>query len=191
MSEPVSALGGVSFDGLARVEELGLGGMITLRGDLGARAVKSAIKSAAGVDLPGANQIATSDAGAVCWMSPDEVLVLCGYEQVGATIAALGSALAKQHHLVADVSDARAAFRVSGAAAREVVAKLCPVDLSPAGFGVGQFRRTRMAQVPAALWVEADGAVRIVCFRSVAEYVFGILKAAARPGSDVGYYPAG
>ena len=35
------------------------------------------------------------------------------------------------------MSDARAVFQVSGPSAREVMAKLCPVDLSPEAFKPG------------------------------------------------------
>ena len=84
--------------------------------------------------------------------------------------------------------NARAMVRLSGKGAREVLAKLSPVDLAPGSFGPGDFRRTRVAQVAAAFWMEADESFRIVCFRSVAEYLFGVLKVAAQPGSEVGYF---
>ena len=43
-----------------------------------------------------------------------------------------------------------------------------------------------MAQVPAAYWMLDEETIDIVCFRSVAEYVFGLLEDAAEPGSEVG-----
>ena len=79
-------------------------------------------------------------------------------------------------------------LRVSGPNAREVLAKLSPVDLSPGAFGVGDLRRSRIAQVAAAYWMDAEDSFRIVCFRSVAEYVYGVLKTAAAEGSEVGYF---
>jgi len=84
------------------------------------------------------------------------------------------------------VSDARASFRLEGQHAREVLAKLCPVDLALDAFVEGMFRRTRMAQVPAAFWLCEDEAFQIVCFRSQARYVFDLLCVAAQPGSEVG-----
>ena len=57
MSEPQSALGGQSYEGLVRIEESGLQGMITLRGDLASRALKSAATDVAGADMPGVNEI--------------------------------------------------------------------------------------------------------------------------------------
>ncbi|MFV0515647.1 MAG: sarcosine oxidase subunit gamma [Jhaorihella sp.] len=191
MSETVSALSNADFDGLAYVEECGLQGMVTLRGDLSARAVHKAATGATGARMPDANRISMAGDSGLCWMSPDELLVLCPYAGAENTAGSMRKALGKTHALAVNVSDARAMFRVSGGAAREVLAKLCPVDLSPAAFGPGQFRRTRMAQIAAAIWMEDDGSFRIVCFRSVAEYAFNLLKAAAQPGSAVGVFAAG
>lgn len=42
-----------------------------------------------------------------------------------------------------------------------------------------------MAQIPAAIWMEPDGTFGVICFRSVAEYAFDLLKTAAMPGSAV------
>ena len=52
----------------------------------------------------------------------------------------------------------------------------------------GMFRRTRMAQVPAAFWMVDDQTFQIVSFRSVADYVFSLLKVAAQPGSGVNFF---
>ncbi|MEM7441658.1 MAG: sarcosine oxidase subunit gamma family protein, partial [Pseudomonadota bacterium] len=93
-----------------------------------------------------------------------------------------------QHALAVNVSDARAIFQVSGPIAREVLAKLAPVDFSREAFRPGQFRRSRLAQVPAAIWADDEDIFRIICFRSVAEYVFNLLKVAAQPGSEVAVY---
>ncbi len=192
MSEAVSALMGVAYDGIASVRELGLQGMITLRGDLASPKIKNATTAVAGVDMPGQRGINTvmaeGEENAIAWMSPDELLILLPYLAVPSALAVIEKALGDAHALAVDVSDARAMFEVKGAAAREVLAKLAPVDLSPEAFQPGEIRRTRLAQVPAAFWMEDDQTFRVVAFRSVAGYVFDILKAAAAPGSKVGYF---
>lgn len=185
MSEPISALNGASFEGIATVEELGLQGMITLRGDLGDKALAKAATTASGQDMPKPGRANTDGTNGLCWMSPDELLVLVPYAEVGDRLAEMHKTLGKTHALAVNVSDARAVFRVAGPNARDVLAKLAPVDLSPAAFTPGQFRRTRLAQVAAAFWLDADGAFHIICFRSVADYVFKLLKVAAQPGSEV------
>lgn len=188
MSEAASALAGASFDGTVAVRELGLQGMITLRGDLSSSGLKKAVKAAIGAAVPGQRAIALTESGGVAWMSPDELLVLCAHDRVHDALAAMAKALAGEHHLAADMSDARAMFEVKGPAAREVIAKLCPVDMAPGAFAPGEIRRTRMAQVPAAFWMVDDETIRVVCFRSVAEYVFGLLCKAADPGSEAGFF---
>jgi sarcosine oxidase subunit gamma len=188
MSNTVSALNGASAQGFAVVSDMGLQGMITLRGDLSAAMLKKAVKAAGG-DMPTAGHISLSDTGGTAWMSPDELLVMVPYADADAKLAEISKGMGDAHHLAVNVSDARCMFSITGddARVREALAKLLPVDLSPAAFKVGQFRRSRMAQVPAAFWMAGDGNARVVCFRSVAQYVFDLLKGATAPGSEVRY----
>lgn len=187
MSEAVSALNGMRAEGPVSVTEAGLQGMITLRGDLSSPAMAAAVRAATGTAVPGQRRIEVAGGQACAWMSPDELLLLVPYGDSGAALTAIGAALAGTHHLAVAVSDARALFRVSGPGAREVIAKLCPVDMARTAFAPGEIRRTRLAQVPAAFWMAADETVFVVCFRSVARYAFDLLRNAAQTGADVGY----
>lgn len=186
MSELQSALPDAAFDGLAQVTEAGLQGMITLRGDFSSRGLRAAVKAAVSVDVPGQRGVALKGEAGAAWMSPDELLLLCPHADAQIITDEIASALKGQHHLVTNVSDARAVFHVVGPSAREVLAKLCPVDFSAHAFGPGQIRRTRMAQIPAAIWMEDTTTFRVVCFRSVAAYAFAALTAAADPAAPVG-----
>lgn len=189
MSNAVSALNGATWsEGIAAIIEAPLQGMITLRGDLSASAITKAATSVSGVKMPGPGAANVKKDSGLCWMSPDEVLILCPYGDVATHIEKLNKTLAKVHALAVDVSDARAMFHVAGKDARDVMAKLAPVDVSPDAFPVGTFRRTRLAQVPAAFWMGDDGAFDVVCFRSHAQYVFDVLKAAAQKGSRVDFF---
>ena len=185
MSNAISALNGESYKGYVTVAEAGLRGMITLRADLGDAKVKAAVKKATGVAVPDQRGILAKGETAVAWMSPDELLIMVDYAQAGATVAAMTKALGAIHHLCVDVSDARATFRLTGAGAREVLAKLAPADLSV--MTAGQMRRTRLAQVAAAFWIVDDNTIDLVTFRSTARYVFDLLSNAAAPGSEVDY----
>ncbi|MEM6305561.1 MAG: sarcosine oxidase subunit gamma family protein [Pseudomonadota bacterium] len=192
MSDAVSALMNASDDhGLVTIKEIGPMGMITLRGDLGAKALQRAAAAASGAAMPDQRQVNMAEEGALAWMSPDELLILCPYTEVAERLESLQAAFGKQHALAVNVSDARAVFEVKGARAREVMAKLVPVDLAPGVFTPGMFRRTRLAQVAAAFWMPEEATFRIVCFRSVARYVFDVLKVAAQPGSEVDHFPSG
>jgi sarcosine oxidase subunit gamma len=170
MSDPV--------DLLARVAPAPAMAMLTLRADLAAPALAAAL-TAADLPLPGVRQIAWRGARGAGWMSPDEVLLVVPPAEARAVQAALAAALAGVHHLLVDVSDARAAFAIEGAGARELLARLCPVDLHPDRFGPGMLRRTRLAQVPAAFWMTGEARFVLVCFRSVAVYVDDLLRLTA------------
>ncbi len=190
MSEPVTALNNTSdATGIAAISEIGPVGMITLRGDLNASYLRKAAAQIAGVDVPAPLGCNSSDNRGIAWMSPDELLVMCPYAEAGETVEKLEKAIGSNFATAANVSDGRAVFRVSGPLAREVMAKLSPVDLDPAIFKPGMFRRTRLAQVPAAFWMTDDETFQIFCFRSVAQYVFDVLKVAAQSGSAVGHFP--
>jgi sarcosine oxidase subunit gamma len=182
MSEPKSALGGAVAAGFASVREIGPVGMITLRAKPDTAGLAKAVKAAVGTGLPGVRQIVTEGDRACGWMSPDEYLLVIPYAAVAGALEAIGKAMAGAHHLAVDVSDARAVFRVEGAKADQVLAKLSPVDF--AKLEPGELRRTRAAQVAAALWREGDG-FTVVCFRSVARYVFDLLASGAKPGSEL------
>ena len=186
MSELVSALPGAVFEGIARVEEAGLRGMISFRGDLSATKVKNAVAGVTGVDMPAQRGCNVAAQSGLAWMSPDELLVMVPHADAEIALETLAKGLKKQHYMAENVSDARAVFTVTGPHAREVLAKLAPVDMS--SFAQGEIRRTRLAQVAAAFWMHADDAFTVVCFRSSADYMFGVLSVAAQEGSEVGVY---
>jgi sarcosine oxidase subunit gamma len=182
MSEAVSALKGAQFDGFAKVRDVGPVGMITLRVKPGVPGLAEAVRGVTGTDLPAQRRIVVNGDRAAGWMSPDEYLLILPYDQTGAAMESLGQALQGQHHLAAVVSDARAMFRIEGDKAAQVLAKLSPVDLPR--MEPGELRRTRAAQVAAAFW-EVEGGYTLVCFRSVAPYVMGLLTHSAMPKSEL------
>ncbi len=182
MSDPVSALGQASFVGFAKVREIGPLGMISLRAKPDVAGLVKAVKAVTGTALPKARRIEFKGDCAAGWMSPDEYLLILPYDQTGAAMATLAAALKGQHHLAAVVSDARAVFRIEGDKADQVIRKLAPVDLDK--MEPGELRRSRVAQVAAAFWQQGDG-YTLVCFRSVAGYVMGLLTHSAQSGSEL------
>ncbi|WP_439560390.1 sarcosine oxidase subunit gamma [Roseinatronobacter sp.] len=181
-----SALPGAHFAGFVTVSEAGLRGMITVRGDLSSTAIAAAVSDAMGLDIPAQRRVSLAGDKAAAWMSPDEVLLILPYDQAAAVADTLAQALAGEFATVANVSDARAVFTLQGAAVFDALAKICPVDFSD--FAEGQIRRTRAAQVAAAVWMSGPEQVTVVCFRSVAQYMFDLLSAAAAPGSEPALY---
>ena len=173
---------------LATVTALPAQGMITIRGNLKDAGFIAAVKSASGLDVPAQRQIVTQEELALAWMSPDELLLLCGYEDAPVLSNAMTEAFGDQFAMAVVVSDARAVFDIEGPKVRDVLGKLAPVDMAPGSFGHGEIRRTRLAQVAAAFWLTRDDSARLVCFRSVAQYAEDLLKTSAKPGTEVGYF---
>ncbi|NBZ87597.1 sarcosine oxidase subunit gamma [Stagnihabitans tardus] len=180
-AQSVSPLGGASFEGFAKVREIGPLGMISLRAKRDVPGLEGAFASL-GLALPEQRRITGTTAKGAGWMSPDEYLILVPYAEVSGALANLAQALKGSHHLAVDVSDARAVFRIEGEKAGQVVAKLGPIDV--ASLAPNELRRSRAAQVAAAVWAE-EGGFTLVCFRSVAAYVMGLLTASAAPGAEL------
>ncbi len=176
MSDPVTALCNRTFNGTARIEEIGPLGMITLRVAPDTPGLAASLKSIAGVKPPAPRGIATVDDRSLAWMSPDEWLLILPHAGVAKAMKDMEKKMGDAPHLAVDVSDARAVFRITGAGAEGVVARLCPVDL--VRLPEGEMRRTRMAQVACALW-RTEGGFTLVAFRSVGQYVFDVLANAA------------
>ncbi len=149
-------------------------GMITLRAKPECAGLEAAILAATGCKRPDQRQINHAGDQAAGWMSPDEYLLIVS--DVKAALAAIDKALAGQHYLAVDVSDARAVFDIAGKGA-QVLAKLSPIDF--AKLGPNELRRTRAAQVAVAVWATGTDSYRLICFRSVAAYVMGLLRHSA------------
>ena len=180
---PISALGGAARSrGLAvSVEEAGLQGMVAIRGDLGDAAIAEAIAAVAGVAMPAGRRIARDDGRTLAWMAPDELLLLLPYDAAPAAAADLTARFGERFALAEIMSDARALFRLTGDGAREVIAKGAPVDLSRGAFGPGDLRRSHLGQAAVGFWQVSDApeVFELICFRSVAAYVFDWLCASA------------
>ncbi len=180
MSDQIaSALPGAESKGFVTVAEAGLCGMITLRGDL---ARLSFALAPLGLEIPAQRAITQAGERSLAWMSPDELLLMLPYAEAAEMTGKLQEELRGEFATVANVSDARAVFSLKGEGARDALAKLCPVDF--AAFEPGEIRRTRAGQVAAAIWVADAQEMRLVCFRSVAQYMFDLLTIASMPGSE-------
>lgn len=173
-------------ESLAEITRLPPIGMATLRGDLAAPGLAAASDALVGQPCPGQRQILWSGEEGVAWMGPDELLFFIDPARLPAALDAARAALGSIPHLLADVSDARARFAVTGPAAAHVLAKGTPADLHADVFAPGEIRRTRLGQVAVALWraPEGDG-FQVITFRSVADFVEDWLRNAARPGGAV------
>ncbi|MEO1292017.1 MAG: sarcosine oxidase subunit gamma family protein, partial [Pseudomonadota bacterium] len=138
------------------VQELPLRGMLSMRGDLANPAIAAAVQMAVGQTMPGPLGTSGDGTARVLWMSPDELLLMLPHREAAEKTQVLRQSLTGHVASVTDVSDARQVFEVKGEGAREVLAKGTPIDLHPAAFRLGQFRRTRVGAVAAGLYLTAD-----------------------------------
>lgn len=104
----------------------------------------------------------------VQWAGPDQYFVSAEgrsegalYREVRAVLSGIGS--------VSDQSHGRVIIRISGAKARNVLAKGTPVDLHPDEFPVGKSALTQMAHVGVHLSRIAEDAYDLSVFRGFSE----------------------
>lgn len=155
-------------------------GMIQIRADFAQSG--AAIEKALGVAIPDQARVSRQGEVTLGWMAPDELLLIAPRSRIADDLARLQQDLADHHALVVDVSQMRAVFDVIGPQAADVLAKLAPVDLAALpGDGL---RRTRLAQVACGFWPIAGG-YRLIGFRSVSDYIRGVLTGAATGGSSL------
>ncbi|MEM9049891.1 MAG: sarcosine oxidase subunit gamma family protein [Pseudomonadota bacterium] len=156
-------------------------GMIALKADLADTGLAAALLDATGLAVPQIRRASLAGENTALWFAPDEVLILT--PDAAAATARLGAALSNTHHLLADVSGARLRFFIDGPAARDLLAKGAPVDFAPDRFRAGDFRRTRLGQLAAAIWCMAPARFCLFCHRSVGQHVELWLETAAASGA--------
>ena len=184
---PAAALDAAGPRGI-RLAERRLG-KIELRGDPGDRAFMAAVGRAIDLLLPTEpNTTAARGDLTALWLGPDAWLLTCPPEALAALAGSLRDALADVHAAVIDVSDGRVALRLSGANARDVLAKGCPLDLHPRAFATGSCAQSLVVKASVLLHLLDDDARGGPAFdlyvaRSFAHYLFAWLEDA---GSEYG-----
>ncbi|KGU81488.1 sarcosine oxidase subunit gamma [Burkholderia pseudomallei] len=118
----------------------------------------------------------------VLWLGPDEWLVRSnGAVAAGALEAKLAQAVQGLYAAAVDVGSGYTIVEVSGARARDVLARGCPLDLHPRVFGVGQCAQSHYFKASITLVPTGDDSYDIVVRRSFADYFCRIMLDAATP----------
>lgn len=115
-----------------------------------AAALTTILSSAFGLMLPGAGQTSTTGEWRAVWIQPDTWLVIAPFTGPGDLLERL-AAVASQSAAITDQTFGKSVLRLSGAKARDVLAKGCRVDLHPRVFGPGRSSVTPLAQVRCVL----------------------------------------
>jgi sarcosine oxidase subunit gamma len=118
-------------------------GQVSLRGRPDDAAFLAAAEEALGLTLPlTAGGLAEGAAHRALWLGPDHWLIVTGEGQGPALAASLKDRLRGLFAAVLDVSGARMRLRLGGAAARQVLASGCTLDLEPPAFPAGHALQT-------------------------------------------------
>ena len=154
--------------------EMPVPGQIDLRGDPADPAFLDVVSAVLGCGLPlKPNTVAEAGDVTVCWLGPDEWLVLTPPGAEGDMVARLRDGLQGTHSAVVDVTGNRALIRISGTAARDVLAKGCSLDLHPRGFKPGDCAQTLIARCGVILHQRDDvPSYDLLPRRSFAEYLW-------------------
>jgi sarcosine oxidase subunit gamma len=166
-----------------RLQELAFLGHIGLRCDPDDPALTGAIERALDCSLPRTpNTFRAAPAGhRALWLGPDEWLVTTPSGQEGTLADALRRAAGDRFATVLELGSGQTVIEVSGPRAREVIAKGCPLDLHPSGFGTGRCAQSRLARSLVTL-AQVDDAptFELIVRRSFADYLWQWLLDACR-----------
>lgn len=169
----------------ATLRALPLGAVVSVRARGGACQRAAAALGVAA--LPGHGPVAASPLGRVCWVRPDEWLVIGDAAVRAPLLAALGEAVgdgtADAEGAVVDLSASRHALELSGPGTRDVLAAVCALDLHPRAFPVGHATQTLLARAPLLLELADDTPTwRLLVRPSLVAYVVGWLTDAMAGG---------
>lgn len=139
----------------ANIDHLDLG-IVWVQSVAADPAVRSAIASAAGIDLPTQPLTATGDlTRAALWIAPDQWWLIAPRAEAPALAARMAAEMPTVAAWVQAVSAGWRWRRLSRA--RDVLAAGSPLDFHPRAFQVGQVARSLLGKVDATIWhVERD-----------------------------------
>lgn len=170
------------------LSEVPFRGQINIRGDAENTTFAAAVKKATRLELP-TDPNTTSGKPAttrILWLGPDEWMVVTKPGGGKRVFDALWKNLKVDglHASVTDTSEARTTITISGDHARDVMAKLCSLDLHPSQFGPGQCAQTIVGKVGVMLTQTAETntggpTFELYALRSFSTYLWKRLEDAA------------
>jgi sarcosine oxidase subunit gamma len=166
-------------------ERLGLATVAARKGET--EALKRAVASAYGVDLPDSSRIVQGPAVSFVGYGPGQWLAVSETLAGEALARDLGERLSGLAS-ISDQSGGRTVLRLRGPRARAVLAKGLPIDLHPKAFAPGSAATSTISLMGVQLWQVDDAPTYdVAIFRSVSASFWRWLTAsAAEFGYDVG-----
>ena len=152
------------------LEELALLGHLIIRCNAEDKELVLSIGRVLGVALPSTLHSARRDDKAVYWISPDEWLVICSSEKVYDLEASLNKTI-PGHCAIVNVSGGQTVLNIAGQAARKVLMKSTPYDVSDQNFPIGKVVTSVFGKSQAVICRVSENKWELIIRRSFAAYI--------------------
>ena len=141
--------------------------------------VESSMDKSCGLKLPEMERSSESkDSSITLWrLQKNQVLAYFTYEGSDAE-AHLSSRLSAPAYYT-DQSDTWAMIRVSGHRSRDVLERICPIDISPEAFPVGGVSRTIMEHIGTIIFRDGDDSYVLLTMRSFGRSMLHAIEVSA------------
>ena len=141
--------------------------------------VESSIDKSCGLKLPEMeNSTKSKDSSITLWrLQKNQVLAFFTYEGNDAESHLSGRLSAPAYYT--DQSDTWAMIRVSGERSRDVLERICPIDLSPEVFSVGSVSRTVMEHIGTIIYRDEDDSYVLLTMRSFGRSMLHAIEVSA------------
>jgi sarcosine oxidase subunit gamma len=156
-------------------------GHLNLRGDGEDARFVAAVAGVVGTAVPTRpNTVARGGDNVVCWLGPDEWLIVTRAEREDAIAQGLRAGLSGLFAAVTQIGGGQTVIALRGDAVRDLLAKGCPLDLHPRAFGVDRCAQSHLAKAPILVrQVDEAPSFEIIVRRSFADYLWTWLEDAA------------
>ena len=170
------------------IEEVPDFGLVTLKANFVDAKICDLVAATTGTSFPKTGRISIGKKLSLGWMSIDEIAIILAGGEADKITKKIKSKLKSYHNLCVNVSDSRCCFKLQGHGWREVLSKGTPVNLNPAAFTVGSFRRTRIGNVAVAFWAAEKNLAYLFSMHSVGSFIFDWLQTANLKSGQLKYY---
>jgi heterotetrameric sarcosine oxidase gamma subunit len=167
-SEPVLAEYSQRFEGV-ELHEIMQRAMVSMATpNAGKEALEQQLKQTYGLALPEVGQWLSSEPGNTQFLRLQGDLCFVLFDYSGDRAVEKFAANISGAYL-SDQSDSWVMLSLSGAKSREVLARICPIDLHPTAFPPGSVTRSVMEHIGAMIVCEAEDQYTLMALRSYAE----------------------
>ena len=141
--------------------------------------IESSIDKSCGLKLPEMeNSTESRDSSITLWrLQKNQVLAYYTYEGHDAELHLSSQLNAPAYYT--DQSDTWAMIRVSGKRSRDVLERICPIDLSPEVFSVGRVSRTIMEHIGTIIFRDGDDSYVLLTMRSFGRSMLHAIEVSA------------